>query len=197
MPLLPPKTIAAMICGSTCAEKGIKMQFRLSEATEVLTQTPSVLSALLRGKSPAWLNARKSPDSFSPLDVLGHLMHGEITDWIPRVRMILEHGDTQAFEPFDRFGFQSLIAGKSADALLDEFAELRRQSLAALRELDVREEQLALPGRHPELGAVTLGNLLATWVVHDLGHIAQIVKSMAGEYREAVGPWRAYTTILD
>jgi hypothetical protein len=173
------------------------MQFGLDEGMEVLTQTPSVLSALLRGKSAVWLNARKTPESFSPLDVLGHLMHGEITDWIPRVRMILEHRDTMAFEPFDRFGFRSLIAGKSADELLDEFAELRRQSLTALRELDVREEQLSLPGRHPELGAVTLGNLLATWVVHDLGHIAQIVKIMAGEYREAVGAWRAYTTILD
>jgi DinB superfamily len=173
------------------------MQFGLDEGMEVLTQTPSVLSALLRGKSAVWLNARKTPESFSPLDVLGHLMHGEITDWIPRVRMILEHRDTMAFEPFDRFGFRSLIAGKSADELLHEFAELRRQSLTALRELDVREEQLSLPGRHPELGAVTLGNLLATWVVHDLGHIAQIVKIMAGEYREAVGAWRAYTTILD
>jgi hypothetical protein len=173
------------------------MQFQLDKGIEVLTKTPDVLSALLRGKSAAWLNARKTPESFSAMDVLGHLMHGEITDWIPRVRMILEHGDARAFEPFDRFGFQTLIAGKSVDALLDEFAELRRQSLDALVEFGVREEQLALPGRHPELGAVTLGNLLATWVVHDLGHIAQIVKTMAGEYREAVGPWRAYTTILD
>jgi hypothetical protein len=102
-----------------------------------------------------------------------------------------------AFEPFDRFGFRSLIAGKSAGELLDEFAELRRQSLHALGELGVGEEQLALSGRHPELGAVTLGNLLATWVVHDLGHIAQIVKTMAGEYRDEVGAWRAYVTILD
>jgi len=173
------------------------MQFHLDEGIEVLTQTPDVLSALLRGKSAAWLKARKTPESFSPLDVLGHLMHGEITDWIPRVRMILEHRGTMQFEPFDRFGFRSLIAGKSAAELLDEFAELRRQSLASLRELGVRDEQLVLPGKHPELGAVTLGNLIATWVVHDLGHIAQIVKTMAGEYREAVGPWRAYTTILD
>jgi hypothetical protein len=173
------------------------MQFQLNQGIEVLTQTPSVLSALLRGKSAPWLNARKTPDSFSPLDVLGHLIHGEITDWIPRVRMILEQRDTMPFEPFDRFGFKELIAGKSADELLDEFADLRRQSLAALRDLGVTEEQLTLPGRHPELGAVALGNLLATWTVHDLGHIAQIVKTMAGEYREAVGPWRAYTTILD
>jgi hypothetical protein len=173
------------------------MQFHLEEGIEVLTQTPGVLGSLLRGKSAAWLHARKTPESFSPLDVLGHLMHGEMTDWIPRVRMILDHQDTRTFEPFDRFGFQSLIAGKSVDELLDGFAELRRWSLRALNELGVGEEQLALPGLHPEFGPVTLGNLLATWVVHDLGHIAQIVKTMAGEYRDAVGPWRAYTSILD
>jgi len=173
------------------------MQFHVDEGIEVLTQTPAVLSALLRGKSAVWLNARKTPESFSPIDVLGHLMHGEMTDWMPRVHMILEHQDKRAFEPFDRFGFQSLIAGKSADELLDEFAEMRQQGLKTLRELGVTEEQLALPGLHPELGPVTLGNLLANWVVHDLSHIAQIVKAMAGEYRDAVGPWRAYTTILD
>jgi hypothetical protein len=173
------------------------MQFNLSQGIEVLTQTPAVLSALLRGKSAAWLNARKTPESFSPIDVLGHLMHGELTDWIPRVRIILEQGDTRAFEPFDRFAFQPLIAGKTVDELLDEFAVLRQQSLQALRELGVGEEQLALPGLHPELGPVTMGNHLANWVVHDLGHIAQVVKAMASEYRDAVGPWRAYTTILD
>jgi len=155
------------------------------------------MCALLRGKSAAWLNSRKTPESFSPLDVLGHLMHAEMTDWIPRVRMILEHRDSLAFDPFDRFAFQGLIAGKSVELLLIEFAALRRQSLQTLRELGVGDAQLALPGMHPELGAVTLGNLLATWVIHDLGHIAQVVKTMAGEYSEAVGPWRAYLSILD
>jgi hypothetical protein len=173
------------------------MQFHVDEGIEVLAETPSVLRALLQGKSAPWLNARKTPESFSPLDVLGHLMHAEMTDWIPRVRMILEHRDSLAFEPFDRFAFQGLIAGKSVDELLSEFAELRRKSLQTLRELGVRDAQLALPGMHPELGAVTLGNLLATWVIHDQGHIAQVVKTMAGEYREAVGPWRAYLSILD
>lgn len=173
------------------------MQFRLDEGIEVLAQTPAVLSALLRGKSAAWLNARKTPESFSPIDVLGHLMHVEMTDWMPRVHMILEYRDTRTFEPFDRFGFQSLTAGKSADELLDEFAEMRRQGLKTLSELGVSEEQLALPGLHPELGPVTLGNLLANWAVHDLAHIAQIVRAMAGEYRDAVGPWRSYTSILD
>jgi hypothetical protein len=173
------------------------MEFRLEDGLEVLTQTPGVLSALLRGKSDVWVNARKTPDSFNSLDVLGHLMHAELTDWVPRVRMILEHGNTQAFEPFDRFGFRNLIEGKGVNELLDEFAELRRQSLYTLTKLGVGEDQFALPGKHPELGAVTLENLLATWVVHDLGHIAQVVKIMAGEYRESVGPWRAYTTILN
>jgi hypothetical protein len=172
------------------------MQFHVDEGIEVLAQTPSVLSALLQGKSAVWLNARKTSESFSPLDVLGHLMHAEMTDWIPRVRMILEHRDSLAFDPFDRFAFQGLITGKTVDELLNEFAELRRQSLHALRELGVGDAQLALPGRHPELGAVTLGNLLATWVIHDLGHIAQVVKTMANEYGDAVGPWRAYLSIL-
>jgi hypothetical protein len=172
------------------------MEFRIGQAIEVLAQTPDVMTALLQGKSAKWLNARKTPESFSPLDVLGHLMHGEITDWIPRVRIILDHQDSKPFEPFDRFAFQALIAGKTAEELLIEFAELRRQSLEALRELGVGEAQLDLRGSHPELGQVTLRNLLATWVVHDLGHIAQIVKTMAGEYGDAVGPWRAYLSIL-
>ena len=173
------------------------MQFHLDQAIEVLAQTPAVLSALLRDKSAAWLNARKTPDSFSAFEVLGHLIHGEKTDWIPRVRIILEHGDTQPFEPFDRFGFHTSIAGKTIDELLDEFAKLRHESLETLHSFNLTEEKRALSGKHPEFGAVTLGNLLATWVVHDLGHIAQIVKTMAGEYRDAVGPWRAYTSILD
>jgi hypothetical protein len=173
------------------------MQFEVDEGVEVLAQTPSVMRALLRGKSAGWLNSRKTPESFSPLDVLGHLMHAEMTDWIPRLRIILEHQDSLAFEPFDRFAFQGLIAGKTVDDLLNRFAELRRQSLHTLSELNLGDAQLALRGRHPELGAVTLGNLLATWAIHDLGHIAQVVKTMASEYREAVGPWRAYLSILD
>lgn len=122
------------------------MDLKIEQGIEVLSQTPSVLSALLGGKSAVWLNARKTPDSFSPIDVLGHLIFGEITDWIPRVRIILEHRDTQTFEPFDRFGFQALIAGKTIDELLGEFAALRRQSLRALDELGVQQEHLVLPG---------------------------------------------------
>jgi hypothetical protein len=172
------------------------MEVRVDQAVEILAGTSAVLSALLSGKSAMWLNARKSAEAFSAVDVLGHLVHAERTDWIPRVGIILDHRDARAFEPFDRFGFESLIAGKSVETLLAEFAVLRGESLETLRALKLGDAELALPGLHPDLGEVTLGNLLATWVVHDLGHIAQIVKTMAGEYRDAVGPWRAYTTIL-
>lgn len=173
------------------------MQFELNEATAMLAGTPAVLDALLRNQSPASLNARKAPDAFSALDVLGHLILGEQTDWIPRVRMILEHGESQPFVPFDRFGFHDLTAGKSVGELLDEFAALRRECLQALTDLNLSDAQLDLYGAHPGLGRVTMRELLSAWVVHDLGHIAQIVKTMAGEYREAVGSWRAYLTILD
>ena len=177
------------------------MRFEINQALEVLTQTPDVLGSLLGRKSAVWLNARRTPESFSAIDVLGHLMFAEQTDWMPRVHMILdnqhlEQQDKQTFKPFDRFGFQSLIAGQSAGQLLDEFARLRGESLDDLRHLNLGEAQLSLPGRHPEFGQVTLGNLLSTWVVHDLGHIGQIVKTMASEYGSEVGPWYAYTTIL-
>lgn len=172
------------------------MQFQLTEALEVLTQTPDVLSSLLRGKSSVWLDARRTPESFSAIDVLGHLMFAEQTDWMPRVHIILDHQETRPFEPFDRFGFHSLIAGKTIDELLKEFAQLRSEGLDDLRNLNLTEAQLSISGRHPEFGPVTLSELLAAWVVHDLGHIAQIVKTMACEYRDEVGPWYAYTTIL-
>jgi len=172
------------------------MEFQIDEALEVLTTTPDVLNAMLRGKSATWLNCRKTPEAFSPADVVGHLSHGERTNWMPRVKAILKHQDTVAFDAFDRFAFRPLIENKSIEELLDEFAALRKQSLATLNALHLSNEHLALPGKHPDLGAVTLGNLLATWVVHDLGHISQVVKAMANEYGDAVGPWRAYTTIL-
>lgn len=173
------------------------MQFELNQAKAMLAGTPAVLDAMLRNQSPAWLNARKAPDAFSPLDVLGHLIHAEKTDWIPRVRIILEHGESRAFEPFDRFGFHELTADKNVGQLLDQFAASRRECLQALSDLGVGDEQLNLHGVHPEQGRVTMRELLAAWVVHDLGHIAQIVKTMAGEYREAVGSWRSYLSILD
>jgi hypothetical protein len=172
------------------------MQFQLDQSIEVLAHTPAVLDALLRGKSAVWLNCRKSPEAFSPVDVLGHLMLADRTDWLPRVHMILEGQAHTPFAPFDRFDFHRLIDGKSIETLLVEFAALRSQSLRTLASLKLTEQQLDLPGTHPELGRVTLRNLLATWVVHDLGHIQQIVRTMSNEYREAVGPWHAYLGVL-
>jgi hypothetical protein len=172
------------------------MEFRMNEGLEILSTTPTVLSAMLAGKSAGWLSARTTHEAFNPGDVIGHLIHAEHTDWIPRARIILECGDARTFDPFDRFDFQSLIEGKSIDELLREFADARRQSLDALRSFNLGEEQFALLGRHPEFGPVTLGNLLATWCVHDLAHTAQVARTMASAYRDAVGPWLAYTSIL-
>jgi len=154
------------------------------------------MDALLRGKSAAWLRCQLNPTSFSPIDVLGHLIWGEIADWIPRVRIILECQETRAFEPFDRFGFKALIEGRSAEELLSQFAQLRQRNLQALDGFGLGERQLDLRGLHPELGQVTMRNLLATWVVHDLGHTAQVLRAMSNEYSDEVGPWREYLSIL-
>jgi len=174
------------------------MEFQLEQAKEVLQRTPAVLDALLRGKSEAWLNCRIGPETFSAIDVLGHLISGELTDWMPRAEIILKCGESRTFDPFDRFGFASLIDDRSIDGLLTRFAELRTKNLDALDALHLDEGSLALTGMHPDpaLGRVTMKNLLATWVVHDLGHIAQIMRIMSSEYRDAVGPWRQYLTIL-
>jgi len=172
------------------------MQFQLDQSIEVLASTPSILDALLRNKSEAWLHCRKSPEAFTPIDVLGHLMLADETDWLPRARLILEGHAHTPFPPFDRFDFQRLIANKSIATLLDDFATLRAQSLQTLTALNLTEAQLDLPGTHPQFGPVTLRHLLATWAVHDLNHIQQIVKTMSNEYREAVGPWQAYLSIL-
>jgi hypothetical protein len=169
---------------------------QVDEVVQVLEATPRALRGLLAGLDQAWLRCDEGPDTFSPLDVLGHLIHGEETDWIPRLRLILEHGPTRPFEPFDRFAFRSHLGGASVGELLDRFESKRAENLAALRALALRPEQLALAGRHPALGAVTLGQLLATWAVHDLGHIRQVVRVMARRYGSEVGPWREYLSIL-
>lgn len=172
------------------------MHFDLTHAFESLAHTPRILDAQLRERSDAWLNCRKSPEAFSPSDVVGHLILAETTNWLPRVQTILQHRNTRVFEPFDRFAFQSIIADRRIAELLDTFAILRSQSLETLRHLHLTEQDLALAGTHPEFGHVTLGNLLATWVVHDLGHITQITRTMANEYADAVGPWSAYLSVL-
>jgi hypothetical protein len=138
----------------------------------------------------------EGPDTWSPYDVLGHLIHGEETDWIPRARIILEHGESQAFEPFDRFAQFEKSKGKSPAQLLDAFETLRKRNLAVLAQMNITPDQLSLSGRHPELGSVTLSELLATWVAHDLSHIAQAVRVMCKQYSAAVGPWREYLPIL-
>lgn len=173
------------------------MNFTLPETIAMLARTPTVLDHLLRGTSPAWHTTNEGPDTWSAFDVVGHLIHGEETDWIPRARIILEHGAAQPFTPFDRFAQFNRFADWSLDALLDRFSELRRANLEILRTFDLTESALALPGTHPELGPVNLRQLLATWAVHDLNHIAQIARVMAKVYTAEVGPWQAYLTILN
>lgn len=173
------------------------MEFHLEEGLEILERTPATLSALLSGVSDAWLNCREGPGTFSPVDVIGHLICGEQVDWIPRARIILECGESRPFDPFDRVGFEPIIQGKTIASLLDTFAALRQQNLATLGDLRLDAAALDRTGIHPALGRVTMRQLLAAWAVHDLGHIRQIVRVMAGRYAAAVGPWRPYLTILD
>jgi hypothetical protein len=168
----------------------------MQDALPVLERTPRVLDAWLRGLPAAWLQAREAPDTWSPFDIAGHLLHGERTDWMARTRIILEYGDIRSFEPFDRFAMLEASRGKSIVDLLDEFAALRAQNLERLRGLQLGSGDLARRGRHPELGSVTLAQLLATWVAHDLNHLAQIARVMGRQYTEAVGPWRAYLPML-
>lgn len=172
------------------------MGFDLEDAIAVLERTPAALDALLRNLPEAWTRQNEGGKTWSPFDVVGHLIHGELTDWMPRLRIILEEGEARAFEPFDRFAQFEANRGKSLGELLDRFRQLRRENLAALRTLRLAPEDFARRGRHPGLGTVTLGELVATWVVHDLDHLHQISRVMASQYREAVGPWAAYVNVL-
>jgi hypothetical protein len=173
------------------------VEFRLDDALPVLERTPAALRALLGGLPDAWTEPNEGPDTFSAADNVGHLLHGERADWIPRARIILAQGDDRTFPPFDRFAHVREREGRSVDALLDAFARARAESLATLRGWRLTERELALEGEHPAFGRVTLRQLLATWVAHDLGHVAQVSRVMAKQYRDAVGPWRAYLPILD
>jgi hypothetical protein len=169
----------------------------VSESVAVLERTPRVLRALLDGLPEVWAETRESEGTFSPRDVLGHMIHGEDTDWLPRLRLILEKGDAEPFVPFDRFGFRDRIAGRALGDLLAEFSRKREANLEVLRGLDLGDADLVRPGRHPALGPVTLRQLLATWVAHDLNHVGQAVRVMARRHTDTVGPWRAYLKILD
>jgi hypothetical protein len=173
------------------------MEYRLDQAKEILRRTPATLNALLSDLPNDWVLANEGPETFSPYDVIGHLIEGEENDWIPRARIILEHGEARPFEKFDRFAMYEKSKGKSPAELLARFEEVRGESLRQLDELNLTPELLQKRGSHPALGVVTLSQLLSAWVVHDLGHIRQIVRVMAKQYREEIGPWKAYLSIVN
>jgi hypothetical protein len=173
------------------------MHFDLAHGLAVLERTPQTFHALLDGLDLAWTDANEGPDTWSPYIIVGHLIHGERTDWIPRARLIIEQGPDRRFTPYDRFAQLTESEGKSLSALLAEFSHLRAANVAIVRGWHLSDEQLALEGEHPEFGTVTLRQLLATWVAHDLSHIAQAARVMAKQYRDAVGPWRAYLPVMD
>jgi len=168
----------------------------MEQAVPILSRTPATLDALLRGLPDGWIAANEGGETWSPFDVIGHLIHGERTDWIPRARIILEHGEARPFEKFDRLAQFRQSEGRTLASLLDEFAALRQENLRALESLRLTNTDLDRLGRHPELGVVTLRQLLATWVAHDLDHIAQISRVLARQYSDEVGPWRAYLPII-
>ena len=172
------------------------MEYKLDEGIAVLERTPGVLTALLGGLPECWSRATEGGETWSAYDIVGHLIHGEQTDWMERIGIILKHGEQRAFTPFDRFAQFTESQGKTMDELLERFSALRSANLDALRELNLTHEQLDLPGMHPALGAVTLRNLLATWTAHDLGHIYQIARTMAAQYKHEVGPWIKYMRVL-
>lgn len=173
------------------------MTFELEEAIAILERTPGTFRALLAGLPEVWTDANEGENTFSAFDNVGHLIHGERTDWIARARVILEQGERRRFEPYDRFAQVRESAGKSLPQLLDEFEKLRAENLVTLRGWKLTERELDLAAEHPDLGPVTLRQLLATWVAHDLGHIAQTARVLAKRYRADVGPWRAYLPVLD
>lgn len=173
------------------------MAFSMHTSIEILEQTPQTLNSLLSNLSDSWIRSNEGPDTWSPFDVVGHLIHGERTDWIQRMDIILGDSENKTFESFDRFAQFENSRGKTLADLLEEFSELRRKNLAYLQSLNLDKKQFQLQGTHPELGVVTLEQLLATWVTHDLGHIAQIARVMAKQYKDEVGPWEAYIPVLN
>lgn len=172
------------------------MDFDLDLSLDVLRRSPATLQALLDGLGEPWIRGIEGPETFSPFDVVGHLIDGEETDWIPRARIILAQGPDRRFEPYDRFRHRTRNAGRSLEALLAEFARLRAANLELLRSWKLTARELDLPGDHPSLGRVTLRQLLAAWVVHDLGHVAQVARVMAKQYRDEVGPWVPFLPVL-
>jgi len=172
------------------------MQHNLQHTILLLARTPATLDALLRDLPEEWTMRNEGGNTFNAFDVIGHLIQGERTDWMPRAKRILEYGESRAFDRFDRRAQERESQGKSLPQLLDEFARLRAENLAELRALNVTDRELNRRGLHPELGTVTLSQLLATWAAHDLTHLHQISRIMAHQYREAVGPWTAYLGVM-
>jgi hypothetical protein len=170
--------------------------FRVDDAIRALERTPGALRGMLMGVGTDWAFGNYGTDTFSPFAVVGHLIHGETTDWLPRLRLILEKGESVPFDPVDRFAHYAATQGRRMDDLLIEFTRLRSANVVKLRAMKITEAMLALKGKHPQLGTVTARELLATWVVHDLNHIKQIAKAMAWQYREQVGAWKSYLPIL-
>jgi DinB family protein len=175
---------------------GTRRSFVLEEALAILARTPATLNSLLRGLPEPWTTANEGENTWSPFDVIGHLIHGERTDWVPRARIILEHGESRPFDRFDRLAQFAESAGRSLGSRLDEFAAARAENLRTIADMRLTEADLERRGRHPELGRVTLRQLLATWVAHDLDHLMQISRVLARQYSGEVGPWRAYLRII-
>ena len=173
-----------------------RRSFVMDEAVAILSRTPATLDALLRGLPDGWIMAHEGDNTWSAFDVIGHLIHGDRTDWLPRARIILEHGDSRPFDVFDRSAQFTLYQRRTLASLLDEFAAIRRQSLDELATLPLDQAALDRRGRHPELGIVTLRQLLATWVAHDLDHLVQISRALARQYSDEVGPWQAYLRVI-
>jgi len=170
--------------------------FELDSALALLRRTPAILDAWLRDLPEEWVRADEGAETWSAFDVIGHLVHGERTDWMARLRIVLEHGEARPFDPFDRFAQRAESRGRTTAELLDELARLRAENVASLAALALRPSDLERTGTHPELGQVTVRELLATWVAHDLAHLGQIARVMAKRYAADVGPWRAYLSIL-
>lgn len=172
------------------------MEHDLEHTIALLTRTPAALNALLRDLPETWTLRNEGEKTWSVFDVVGHLIYAERMNWMPRARMVLQFGESRAFEPFDRVGYVREGQGKSLGQLLDEFARVRSKSLDELRTLNLRPEDLARRGRHPAVGVVTLSELLATWAAHDLTHLHQISRIMAHQYRQAVGPWSKFLGVM-
>ncbi len=172
------------------------MNFNLNQSIQILSGTPEVIKSLLTGLPDDWIHNNEGPDTWSPFDIVGHLIHGEKTDWIPRARIILSDLKDKTFVPFDRFAQFENSQGKTLDQLLSEFKQLRQENIRILETMQIDEEKLQMKGTHPDFGEVSLKQLLATWTVHDLSHIHQMTRVLGKNYRSEAGPWKAYISIL-